>query len=144
MYRGFYFDGNPVRRKENGCFKAADQHDDDRRNCVLHYGHVVLHSFARPLLLLIRVQEEVLPLAVPYLRIVFLGFIFTFIYNFFAMHTAGAGRQHDTALFSCGKLGAQYHRGFVFRGSAQMGQHGLRGRNGRQRGGVLYVLHHLH
>lgn len=40
--------------------------------------------FARPLLLLIRVQEEVLPLAVPYLRIVFLGFIFTFIYNFFA------------------------------------------------------------
>ena len=60
------------------------------------------------------------------------------------MHTAGAGRQHDTALFSCGKLGAQYHRGFVFRGSAQMGQHGLRGRNGRQRGGVLYALHHLH
>ena len=40
--------------------------------------------FARPLLLLIRVQEEVLPLAVSYLRIVFLGFIFTFIYNFFA------------------------------------------------------------
>ena len=40
------------------------------------------------------------------------------------MHIAGAGRQHDTALFSCGKLGAQYHRGFVFRGSAQMGQHG--------------------
>ena len=32
--------------------------------------------FARPLLLLIRVQEEVLPLAVSYLRIVFLGFIF--------------------------------------------------------------------
>ena len=40
--------------------------------------------FARPLLLLIRVQEEVLPLAVSYLRIVFLGFIFTFIYNFLA------------------------------------------------------------
>ena len=60
------------------------------------------------------------------------------------MHTAGAVRQHDTALFSCGKLGAQYHRGFVFRGSAQMGQHGLRGRNGRQRGGVLYALDHLH
>lgn len=100
--------------------------------------------FARPLLLLIRVQEEVLPLAVSYLRIVFLGFIFTFIYNFFCMHIAGAGRQHDTALFSCGKLGAQYHRGFVFRGSAQMGQHGLCGRNGRQRGGVLYALHHLH
>ena len=47
VYRGFYFDGNPVRRKENGCFKAADQHDDDRRNCVLHYGHVVLHSFCQ-------------------------------------------------------------------------------------------------
>ena len=47
VYRGFYFDGNPVRRKENGCFKAADQHDDDRRNCVLHCGHVVLHSFCQ-------------------------------------------------------------------------------------------------
>lgn len=42
--------------------------------------------FARPLLLLIRVQEEVLPLAVSYLRIVFLGFIFTFIYNFLHAH----------------------------------------------------------
>ena len=40
--------------------------------------------FAKPLLMLIQVQEEVLPLAVSYLRIVFLGFIFTFIYNFFA------------------------------------------------------------
>ena len=47
MYRGFHFDGNPVRRKENGCFKAADQHDDDCRNCVLHCGHVVLHSFCQ-------------------------------------------------------------------------------------------------
>lgn len=40
--------------------------------------------FARPLLLLIQVQKEVLPLAVSYLRIVFCGFLFTFIYNFFA------------------------------------------------------------
>ena len=40
--------------------------------------------FARPLLLLIQVQDEVLPLAVSYLRIVFCGFLFTFIYNFFA------------------------------------------------------------
>ena len=51
VYRGFYFDGNPVRRKENGCFKAADQHDDDRRNCVLHYGHVVLHSFCQTVII---------------------------------------------------------------------------------------------
>ena len=99
--------------------------------------------FARPLLLLIRVQEEVLPLAVSYLRIVFLGFIFTFIYNFFACTLRALG-DSTTALFSCGKLGAPYHRGFVIRGSAQMGQHGLCGRNGRQRGGVLYALHHLH
>ena len=35
----------PSTAQENGCFKAADQHDDDRRNCVLHCGHVVLHSF---------------------------------------------------------------------------------------------------
>lgn len=40
--------------------------------------------FATPLLELLQVQQEVLPLAVHYLRIIFIGFLFTFIYNFFA------------------------------------------------------------
>ena len=40
--------------------------------------------FAAPLLELLQVQQEVLPLAVHYLRIIFIGFLFTFIYNFFA------------------------------------------------------------
>ena len=61
--------------------------------------------FARPLLLLIRVQEEVLPLAVSYLRIVFLGFIFTFIYNFFAgIRVYKVGSAH----LYCG--GARQHK----------------------------------
>ena len=55
--------------------------------------------FARPLLLLIRVQEEVLPLAVPYLRIVFLGFIFTFIYNFFACTLRALGDSKPPLYF---------------------------------------------
>ena len=55
--------------------------------------------FARPLLLLIRVQEEVLPLAVPYLRIVFLGFIFTFIYNFFACTLRALGDSKTPLYF---------------------------------------------
>ena len=53
--------------------------------------------FAKPLLMLIQVQEEVLPLAVSYLRIVFLGFIFTFIYNFFACTLRALG-DSTTAL----------------------------------------------
>ena len=55
--------------------------------------------FARPLLLLIRVQEEVLPLAVSYLRIVFLGFIFTFIYNFFACTLRALGDSKTPLYF---------------------------------------------
>lgn len=39
---------------------------------------------ARPLLELIRVPEEVIPVAASYLRIVFVGIVFTFIYNFLA------------------------------------------------------------
>lgn len=79
--------------------------------------------FARPLLLLIRVQEEVLPACSSYLRIVFLGFIFTFIYNFFACTLRALGDSTDTALFSCGKLGAQYHRDLFFVACSD-GQHG--------------------
>ncbi len=144
VYRGFYFDGNPVRRKENGCFKAADQHDDDRRNCVLHCGHVVLHSFARPLLLLIRVQEEVLPLAVSYLRIVFLGFIFTFIYNFFACTLRALGDSTTPLYFLVASSVLNIIGDLFFVAVLRWGKDGLCGRNGRQRGGVLYALHHLH
>ena len=36
------------------------------------------------LLRLIQVQEELIPLASQYLRIVFAGLVFTFIYNFYA------------------------------------------------------------
>lgn len=39
---------------------------------------------ARPILMLIQVPEEVIPLAAAYLRIIYLGLIFTFIYNFLA------------------------------------------------------------
>lgn len=39
---------------------------------------------ARPVLMLIQVPEEVIPLATAYLRIIYLGLIFTFLYNFLA------------------------------------------------------------
>ena len=39
---------------------------------------------ANPLLRLLQVPEEILPIAVNYLRIVFAGLIFTFFYNFLA------------------------------------------------------------
>ena len=38
------------------------------------------------MLRLIRTQEEVLPIATGYLRIIFCGLIFTFIYNFMRAH----------------------------------------------------------
>lgn len=45
---------------------------------------IVTILLARPLLLLIQVPEEVIGEASAYLRIVFLGILFTFIYNFLA------------------------------------------------------------
>lgn len=100
--------------------------------------------FARPLLLLIRVQEEVLPLAVSYLRIVFFGFIFTFIYNFFACTLRALGDSTTPLYFLVASSVLNIIGDLFFVAVLKMGQHGLRGRNGRQRGGVLYALHHLH
>ena len=86
--------------------------------------------FARPLLLLIRVQEEVLPLAVSYLRIVFLGFIFTFIYNFFACTLRALG-DSTTPLYFLVASSVLISSGiWFFVAVLRWGQHGLCGRNG--------------
>ena len=45
---------------------------------------VILIIFAYPLLRLLQVPEDIIHSAVIYLRIVFAGLIFTFIYNFFS------------------------------------------------------------
>lgn len=45
---------------------------------------LVMLFVSRPVLMLIQVPAEVIPQAVSYLRIIFLGLIFTFIYNFLA------------------------------------------------------------
>lgn len=45
---------------------------------------VLTIALASPVLRLIRVPEEIIPAAAAYLRIVFLGIVFTFLYNFLA------------------------------------------------------------
>lgn len=45
---------------------------------------VIAILLAHPLLWLIRVPEEVIPMAASYLRIIFVGLLFTFLYNFLA------------------------------------------------------------
>ena len=47
---------------------------------------VLLIAFSYPLLRLLQVPEDIIHSAVMYLRIVFVGLIFTFIYNFFPIH----------------------------------------------------------
>lgn len=54
--------------------------------------------FSPELLRLIRAQEEVLPIAAEYLRIVFIGLVFTFVYNFFASTLRALG-DSSTPLF---------------------------------------------
>lgn len=71
--------------RENGAFAKANQHHYDRRLCIFS-GTFMLCIAGAPLafLRLIQVQEELIPLASQYLRIVFAGLVFTFIYNFYA------------------------------------------------------------
>ena len=89
-------------------------------------------------------QEEVLPLAVSYLRIVFLGFIFTFIYNFFACTLRALGDSTTPLYFLVASSVLNIIGDLFFVAVLRWGKDGLCGRNGRQRGGVLYALHHLH
>lgn len=60
---------------------------------------IVAIAFASPVLLLIQVPEEVLPEATGYLRIIFLGLIFTFIYNFLANTMRALGDSKTPLLF---------------------------------------------
>ena len=54
---------------------------------------------ARPLLRLMQVPAEVLPIAVSYLRVVFAGLIFTFFYNFLAATLRALGDSKSALYF---------------------------------------------
>ena len=55
--------------------------------------------FAPGLLRLIQIEEELVPLAAEYLRIVFAGLIFTFIYNFYANTLRALGDSRTPVYF---------------------------------------------
>lgn len=55
--------------------------------------------FTPQLLWLIRTQEEVLPTATAYLRIIFAGLVFTFIYNFYASTLRALGDSRSPLYF---------------------------------------------
>lgn len=58
--------------------------------------------FARTLLNITRVPQELLPLAVPYLRIICIGLLFTFLYNLFAAALRAVGDSRTPLLFLAG------------------------------------------
>ena len=59
----------------------------------------VMMLLARPVLLLINTPADILPSAVSYLRIVFLGLLFTFIYNFLANTLRALGDSRTPLYF---------------------------------------------
>ena len=91
------------------------------------------------LLRLIRTQEEVLPIATGYLRIIFCGLIFTFIYNL-CEHIAGTWRQQIAALFSDDQRCTQCGGRPVFRGGARLGQQRMCLFDGAKRGTLLSAV----
>ena len=124
-----FFDGNPVRRKKMDVLKR--QISTTMIAGIVFSIAVTLFCilFARPLLLLIRVQEEVLPLAVSYLRIGVFGIYFYHLTdNFFACTLRALGRQHDTRSdFSVPSSGVHYHLGICFVAVLRWGSMGCGG-----------------
>ena len=59
----------------------------------------VMMLLARPVLLLINTPANILPSAVSYLRIIFLGLLFTFIYNFLASTLRALGDSRTPLYF---------------------------------------------
>ena len=100
---------------------------------------------ARPLLRLMQVPAEVLPIAVSYLRVVFAGLIFTFFYNFLAATPCGgAGGQQERPLLFDAQRPAQRVRRSVLRGGHGLGCGGRSPVHRGQRGAVLPVLRGVH
>ena len=98
---------------------------------------------ATPLLRLMQVPEEILPIAVQYLRIVFAGLIHLLL-QLSRRHHAGAGRQQERPLLFDDKLGAEHRRRPLLCRGAGLGQRRLRPLHRPQRGALLCALRRLH
>ncbi len=66
--------------------------------------------FAVPILTLLQVDKSILNMTTQYLRIIFIGLVFTFLYNFLLEYTEGTRRQQLTAVFSYCKCRVKYFR----------------------------------
>ena len=99
---------------------------------------------ARPLLRLMQVPAEVLPIAVSYLRVVFAGLIFTFFYNFLAATLRALGDKQECPLLFDAQRPAQRVRRSVLRGGHGLGCGGRSPVHRGQRGAVLPVLRGVH
>ena len=78
---------------------------------------------ANPLLRLLQVPAEILPIAVNYLRIVFAGLLFTFIYNFWPP-PSGPWATARVPYTSDDQRRAEHRRRSVFCGGPGLGQRG--------------------
>lgn len=99
---------------------------------------------ANPLLRLLQVPAEILPIAVNYLRIVFAGLLFTFFLQFSGRHAACPGRQQECPVLSDDQRRAEHRRRPVFCGGPGLGQRGLRPFHRAERGHVLPALRPVH
>lgn len=92
------------------------------------------------MLRLIRTQEEVLPIATGYLRIIFCGLIFYVYLQLLCEHIAGTWRQQIAALFSDDQRCTQCGGRPVFRGGARLGQQRMCLFDGAKRGTLLSAV----
>ena len=101
--------GHPVWCKGLRKASQADQHHDDLRSaCSLPDLSVFCILFAHPILSLMQVDPSIMSVTVNYMRIIFAGLLFTFMYNCFASTLRALGRQQIPAVFFDHQLHYQY------------------------------------
>ena len=100
--------------------------------------------FAHPLLELLQVPENIIGDAKGYLRIIFLGLFFTFIYNFFSNTLRALGDSKGAPLFSDDQRAADVIGDLFFVVVLGWGCFGKRGCDRAQRDAVLPFLSDLY
>ena len=99
---------------------------------------------ATPLLQLMQVPADILPIAVNYLRIVFAGLIFTFFYNFLAATMRALGDSKSALYFLMISSVLNIGGDLFFCGGSELGQQRLRPFHRDQRGTVLRAVRAVH
>ena len=100
--------------------------------------------FAEPILMLMQVDPSIMQMTKEYLRIIFWGLMFTFLYNFFSSTLRALGDSNTPPLFFDYQCSIKHFRRSVFCSRIKGRKQRLRHCHCNQRGSLLPVLYDLY